>query len=108
MSAMATPMACAPRCSGGCTGPAPATLPTGLRRDIALIELVHAKGGDEVNLFDLSMQRDRVALLDRLDAGVQALLRSPCGPAGGRSRVLSRGLREHAPGRAGLGQHRHR
>ena len=51
--------------------PAPATLLTGLKRDIALLERVHANAGDEVNVFDLSMQRNRDALLGLLGAGVR-------------------------------------
>ena len=50
--------------------PVPATLQTGLKRDIALLERVHANAGDEVNVFDLSMQRNRAALLGLLGAGV--------------------------------------
>ena len=50
--------------------PAPATLLTGLKREIALLERVHANAGDEVNVFDLSMQRNRAALLGLLAAGV--------------------------------------
>ena len=49
----------------------PATLHTGLKRDIELLERVHANAGDEVNVFDLSMQRNRAALLGLLDAGVR-------------------------------------
>lgn len=49
----------------------PATLVTGLKREITLLERVHADAGDEVNVFDLSMQRNRVALLRLLDAGVR-------------------------------------
>ena len=51
--------------------PAPATLLTGLKRDIALLERVHANAGDEVSVFDLSMQRNRAALLGLLGAGVR-------------------------------------
>ena len=51
--------------------PAPATLQTGLKREIALLERVHANAGDEVNVFDLSMQRNRAALLGLLGAGVR-------------------------------------
>ena len=51
--------------------PAPATLQTGLKRQIALLERVHASVGDEVNVFDLSMQRNRAALLGLLGAGVR-------------------------------------
>ena len=49
----------------------PATLVTGLKREITLLERVHAGAGDEVNVFVLSMQRNRVALLRLLDAGVR-------------------------------------
>ena len=51
--------------------PAPAKLVTGLKREIALLEHVHANGGDEVNVFDLSMHRNRDALLGLLGAGVR-------------------------------------
>lgn len=51
--------------------PAPATLVTGLKLEIALLERVPAHRGDEVNVFDLSMQRNRAALLHLLDAGVR-------------------------------------
>jgi len=51
--------------------PAPATLVTGLKRDIALLERVSANAGDEVDVFDLSMQRNRGALMRLLDAGVR-------------------------------------
>jgi hypothetical protein len=48
----------------------PGTLVTGLKRDIALLERVSAHAGDELNVFDLSMQRNRAALLRLLDLGV--------------------------------------
>ena len=51
--------------------PVPAKLLTGLKREIALLERVHANAGDEVNVFDLSMQRNRAALLGLLGAGVR-------------------------------------
>ena len=51
--------------------PARATLQTGLKREIELLERVHADAGDEVNVFDLSMQRNRAALLGLLAAGVR-------------------------------------
>ena len=51
--------------------PAAATLLTGLKREIALLERVRANAGDEVNVFDLSMQRNRAALLGLLGAGVR-------------------------------------
>lgn len=50
---------------------APAELVTGLKREIALLQRVDARAGDEVNVFDLSMQRNRSALLGLLDAGVR-------------------------------------
>jgi hypothetical protein len=51
--------------------PAPATLVTGLKRDIGLLERVHAAPGDEVLVCDISMQRNRGALLRLLDQGVR-------------------------------------
>lgn len=51
--------------------PAPATLVTGLKRDIALLDRVQARPGDEVLVCDLSMQRNRVALLRLLDQGAR-------------------------------------
>ena len=51
--------------------PAPATLVTGLKREIALLERVRAGVGDEVNVFDLSMQRNRGALSRLLEVGVR-------------------------------------
>jgi hypothetical protein len=47
-----------------------ATLVTGLKREIALVEHVQASPGDEVDVFDLAMDRNRVAVLRLLDAGV--------------------------------------
>ncbi len=51
--------------------PAPATLVTGLKRELALLQTVPAEAGDEVLVCDLSMQRNHAALLRLLDAGVQ-------------------------------------
>jgi len=51
--------------------PAPATLVTGLKRELALLQTVPAEPGDEVLVCDLSMQRNHAALLRLLDAGVQ-------------------------------------
>ncbi len=48
----------------------PAQLITGLKREIALLERVLAQAGDQVNVFDLSMQRNQPALERLLDAGV--------------------------------------
>ena len=50
--------------------PAPATLVTGLKREIELLQAVPARAGDEVLVCDLSMQRNHAALLRLLDAGV--------------------------------------
>ncbi len=51
--------------------PAPATLVTGLKREIELLQAVPARAGDEVLVCDLSMQRNLAALTRLLDAGVQ-------------------------------------
>jgi hypothetical protein len=51
--------------------PQPATLVTGLKRDIALLDRVPARDAAEVNVFDLSMRRNHDALLRLLQAGVR-------------------------------------
>lgn len=51
--------------------PAPATLVTGLKREIALLDRVDAGAGDEVLVCDLSMQRNREALLRLLGRGAR-------------------------------------
>ncbi len=51
--------------------PAEATLVTGLKRDIALLDRVQAAPGDELLVCDISMQRNRVALLRLLDQGAR-------------------------------------
>lgn len=51
--------------------PAAATLVTGLKRDIELLERVHAAAGDEVLVCDISMQRNRDALSRLLALGVR-------------------------------------
>lgn len=51
--------------------PASAVLVTGLKRDIALLERVQAGPGDEVLVCDVSLQRNRVALLRLLAAGAR-------------------------------------
>lgn len=51
--------------------PLAARLVTGLKRDIELLDHVQAKQGDELLVCDLSMQRNRRALLRLLDAGVK-------------------------------------
>ncbi len=51
--------------------PAPATLVTGLKRDIALLDRVQAGPGDELLVCDVSLQRNRAALLRLLAAGAR-------------------------------------
>lgn len=51
--------------------PAPARLVTGAKREIELLERVNAAPGDEVCVFDLSMQRNAGALARLLAAGVR-------------------------------------
>jgi len=50
--------------------PAAATLVTGLKREIDLLQRVPRDAADEVLVCDLSMQRNREALLQLLEAGV--------------------------------------
>lgn len=50
--------------------PAPATLITGLKRELDLLSRVPAEAGDEVLVCDLSMQRNLVALRRLLESGV--------------------------------------
>jgi len=49
--------------------PGAVRLVTGLKRDIALLQGVPAGAGDEVNVFDISMLRNRAGLQRLLDAG---------------------------------------
>ncbi len=42
--------------------PCPSILVTGLKRDIALLDRVHAKPGDQVTVLDVSLDRNRAAL----------------------------------------------
>jgi len=51
--------------------PVDAALVTGVKRDIALIERVRAQSGDVVTVLDVSLERNRPALLRLLDAGVR-------------------------------------
>lgn len=51
--------------------PLAATLVTGLKRDIELLDRVKATQGDQVLVCDLSMQRNRPALMRLLHAGVE-------------------------------------
>lgn len=51
--------------------PGPVTLVTGLKRELSLLERVDAGAGDEINIFDLAMSRNRGALLRLLGAGAR-------------------------------------
>ena len=51
--------------------PIAAELVTGLKRDIVLLDRVQARAGDEILVCDLSMQRNRAALLRLLAAGAR-------------------------------------
>ena len=51
--------------------PGEASLVTGLKRDIALLDRVQAAPGDELLVCDISMQRNRVALLRLLEQGAR-------------------------------------
>ncbi|HQY27534.1 MAG TPA: hypothetical protein PK956_08615 [Burkholderiaceae bacterium] len=51
--------------------PSAATLVTGLKREIALLERVPARAGDEVLVCDLSLERNRAALLEMLGRGAR-------------------------------------
>lgn len=51
--------------------PAPAELVTGVKRDIALLARVPALGGDRVTVLDVSLDRNREALLALLARGAQ-------------------------------------
>lgn len=51
--------------------PGPAEAVTGLKRDIALLHRVAAGAGDEVDVFDISMQHNRRGLMCLLDRGVR-------------------------------------
>ena len=51
--------------------PAEATLVTGLKHDIRLLERVPAQAGDEVTVLDVSLDRNRAALLRLLDTGAR-------------------------------------
>jgi len=49
--------------------PSDTTLVTGVKRDIGLLSRVDAAAGDEVTVLDVSLDKNRVALLDVLDRG---------------------------------------
>ncbi|MDP9602670.1 UNVERIFIED_ORG: hypothetical protein J2W38_002457 [Variovorax paradoxus] len=51
--------------------PGQAELVTGLKRDITLLGRVPARVGDEVNVFDISMQRNRADLMRLLEEGAR-------------------------------------
>ncbi len=51
--------------------PRPATLVTGVKRDIALLARVQAAPGDEVTVLDVSLDVNRAPLLALLEAGVK-------------------------------------
>jgi single-stranded DNA-specific DHH superfamily exonuclease len=51
--------------------PAASQLVTGVKRDIALLARVAAAPGDLVTVLDVSLERNRAALLDLLERGVQ-------------------------------------
>src|SRR3990167_6643894 len=51
--------------------PAEATLITGLKRDIELLERVDASAGDEVLVCDISLARNRPALMRLLESGAR-------------------------------------
>ncbi len=51
--------------------PVNAVLVTGVKRDIALLERVKAHAGDVVTVLDVSLERNRAALMCLLDAGVR-------------------------------------
>lgn len=51
--------------------PAKATLVTGVKRDIALLERVEAGAGDRVTVLDVSLDRNRAALLGLLERGAR-------------------------------------
>jgi len=49
--------------------PSESTLITGVKRDIALVKQVKAKSGDSVTILDVSMDKNRDALIDVLNSG---------------------------------------
>ena len=51
--------------------PAAGLLVTGVKRDIALLERVDARAGDLVTVLDVSLERNRAALLGLLERGVR-------------------------------------
>ncbi|NND92089.1 MAG: acetyltransferase [Granulosicoccus sp.] len=53
--------------------PQDSTLITGVKRDIALVRQVHASAGDTVTILDVSLDRNRDALLAVLDTGATVI-----------------------------------
>lgn len=53
--------------------PLQSTLITGVKRDIDLVKQVQAKPGDSVTILDISLDRNRVALLNVLDVGATVM-----------------------------------
>ncbi|MFC5499354.1 acetyltransferase [Caenimonas terrae] len=51
--------------------PRPGVLVTGIKRDIALLERVPAQAGDSATVLDVSLERNRTALLELLARGVR-------------------------------------
>ena len=49
--------------------PVSSTLVTGVKRDIALLKQVDAKAGDEVTVLDISLDKNRDALIRVLESG---------------------------------------
>ncbi|MGE4051175.1 MAG: hypothetical protein AB7F38_08910 [Piscinibacter sp.] len=81
---MSAPLRCFDVCNGDADGlcavrqwrlhdPRPATLVTGLKREIALLQRVPSDAADDVLVCDLSMARNRDALLRLLDRGARVL-----------------------------------
>lgn len=77
--------------------PRPATLVTGPKRDIALLDRVHAGAGDQVSVLDVSLEANRAALLRLLDAGATVLYvdHHACGPPPRHPRLVAH--IDHAP-----------
>ncbi len=51
--------------------PVDSELVTGVKRDISLLKQVHAQAGDEIIVLDISLDKNRDALLAALDAGAK-------------------------------------
>jgi hypothetical protein len=49
--------------------PVPSTLVSGVKRDIALLDRVQASAGDEITVLDISLDKNRAALLRLLELG---------------------------------------